>query len=524
MSVVDRLLDRTASFVATTSERLNPILVKETRQSTKSAMFSTIFLLFVAISWIVIVMGTLIMGSTLETEPSAEIFFAWNYGLLSFAIFVVVPFGAYRSLLAERELHTLDLLTITTLSPRQIVFGKLGSALVQVAVYYSAIAPFIAFLSFLQGFDILLISWVMVMSFFWSLALCTGALLASISARHNQWNSANMVGLIILLLFGWIMTLSLAVAGQLQREMDDAFFWLVNAVVLVFGLSYVFLATQVIVACLTFASGNRSTGIRLVLSGQFWLLVIGFGVLLLVPVSSFGPRDYHEVFAMVGLLVSIHWAVGGLFLVTESDFLSRRIRSRLPRGRSVRLLVSPFLPGSSRGLVLVYGHLLVMMLILLLAAVDLGPTASNMPFDSGPEMGLICVFNAVFWVGIAAALARWCRGLCHRFTPMTVRVLIVVLFIVVQLVSILPAEIHVRDQVLLESLSFLNPFLLMEMSPGSLPIGLGLLSCVALLAVLVNLRAMYQGMMRIVRDPGPGQLPPKPSTPPQSGEVAPSAQ
>ena len=155
MSVVDRLLDRTASFVATTSERLNPILVKETRQSTKSAMFSTIFLLFVAISWIVIVMGTLIMGSTLETEPSAEIFFAWNYGLLSFAIFVVVPFGAYRSLLAERELHTLDLLTITTLSPRQIVFGKLGSALVQVAVYYSAIAPFIAFLSFLQGFDIL---------------------------------------------------------------------------------------------------------------------------------------------------------------------------------------------------------------------------------------------------------------------------------------------------------------------------------------------------------------------------------
>ena len=142
-----------------------------------------------SISWIVIVFGMLMMWSTLEISPVAEVLFAWNYGLLSFAIFVVVPFGAYRSLLAERELHTLDLLTITTLSPRQIVFGKLGSALVQVGIYYSAISPFIAFLSFLQGFDIFVTSWVLVMSFFWSLALCTGALLASIMARHNQWLS-----------------------------------------------------------------------------------------------------------------------------------------------------------------------------------------------------------------------------------------------------------------------------------------------------------------------------------------------
>ena len=139
MAAVGRILDRTAAFVGATSERLNPILVKETRQSTKSALFSTVFLLFVSISWIVIVFGMLMMWSTLEISPVAEVLFAWNYGLLSFAIFVVVPFGAYRSLLAERELHTLDLLTITTLSPRQIVFGKLGSALVQVGIYYSCL-------------------------------------------------------------------------------------------------------------------------------------------------------------------------------------------------------------------------------------------------------------------------------------------------------------------------------------------------------------------------------------------------
>ena len=516
MGAVDRILDRTALFVAATSERLNPILVKETRQSTKSALFSTVFLLFVSISWIVIVFGMLMMWSTLEISPAAEVLFAWNYGLLSFAIFVVVPFGAYRSLLAERELHTLDLLTITTLSPRQIVFGKLGSALVQVGIYYSAISPFIAFLSFLQGFDILLTSWVLVMSFFWSLALCTGALLASIMARHNQWNSANMVGLVILLLFGWIMTLAFAVAGDVRREMADPGFWFINAIGLVFGLSYVFLAIQVIVARLTFAAGNHSTSIRLVLSGQSWLLLIGLAVIPLLPMGSISPRDYDDVLGGAAILVSIHWVVGGLFLVTESDFLSRRIRSGLPRRKLVRLLVSPFLPGSSRGLVLIYGHLLVFVLATVALSLWRGvPESVDLQ-----QMRVGGVANVVLWMGIATAISRWCRRRSHRFTPVAMRVLTVVLFIVAQIASLLPEFVDALPR----SLSFLCPFLLPEMHNQHLGFALGFLVIAAVLSVVVNLRAMFQGAMQIVRDPGPGQLLTKASSPSQSSEVVSSAE
>ena len=202
MSIVDVALDRTAAITAATSDRLNPILIKETRQATQSKLFSTVFLMFVAVSWLVLVMGTLSQWEYLETQPTAELFFAWNFGVLSFAILVIVPFGSYRSLLAERELHTYDLLRITALSPRQIVRGKLGTSLLQIVVYYSAIAPFIAFTSVLQGFDVAWISWVLLMSFLWSMALCTGALLTGISSRQNQWQSANMVGLIMILLIG----------------------------------------------------------------------------------------------------------------------------------------------------------------------------------------------------------------------------------------------------------------------------------------------------------------------------------
>ena len=59
MSIVDLALDRAAAITASTSDRLNPILIKETRQATQSKLFSTVFLMFVAFSWIVLVFGTL---------------------------------------------------------------------------------------------------------------------------------------------------------------------------------------------------------------------------------------------------------------------------------------------------------------------------------------------------------------------------------------------------------------------------------------------------------------------------------
>ncbi|GIS58350.1 MAG: hypothetical protein CM1200mP2_05750 [Planctomycetaceae bacterium] len=134
---------------------------------------------------------------------------------------------------------------------------------------------------------------------------------------------------------------------------------------------------------------------------------------------------------MGAILVSIHWAVGGLFLVTESDFLSRRIRSGLPRRKLVRLLASPFLPGSGRGLVLVYGHLLVFVLATVAMSLWRGiPGSADLV-----QMGIGGVANVVLWMGIAAAIGRWGRRRSHRFTPVAMRVFTVVLFIVVQIAS-----------------------------------------------------------------------------------------
>jgi len=528
MKLLDRFFDRTAVFTDAASDRLNPILVKETRQATQGKMFATIFLLFVVFCWLVLVLGTVAEWESLETRATAEIFFSWNFAMLSFAIFVVVPFGCYRSLLAERELHTYDLLRITVLTPRQIVHGKLATSLLQVVVYYSAIAPFIAFTSFLQGFDVAWISWVMVMSFLWSVALCVGALAAGVATRHNQWQSANMVGLIIMLLIGWGMVLTFALEGRRAVEFDDPDFWWINAIVLLVAVSYVILAGQVIIARLTFAAGNRSTGIRVVLVAQFWLVMAVVGLLVFLDKPFVFDDDFQ---ASVGVMVLLHWALAGLILATESDFLSRRIRNRLPGNRLLRLLVAPFLPGGATATLLVFSHLLLIGMGFLALFILMPQTE----FSERAALPLtVILLNVITWVGIASALGRWCRKLSYRFTPAVIRVLTIFLFTVVTILSHLPSLIAPAIAREMIWMSALSPFSMIEIvsrthgsyshnyiDMTSYTIAWSIVAVAACLVVAINLPAMFSSVVRIVRDPGPHahRGDPQP-TPPPSPEAS----
>ena len=112
-------------------DRLNPILVKETRQALKSRQFvlTFSFLLFAALGWTVI--GSLSLMPRIYDTPSAPRMLIGYYFVLALPMLLVVPLAAYRSLEGEIDDGTLELLSITTLSPWQIVLGKLASAMLQ---------------------------------------------------------------------------------------------------------------------------------------------------------------------------------------------------------------------------------------------------------------------------------------------------------------------------------------------------------------------------------------------------------
>src|SRR6516165_5510153 len=121
-----------ASVIDHASDWLNPILIKETRQSLKSRQFVATFFLMLAASWLISVFGVVMEGAGAEYREIGGTFFYGFYIVLAVAIFLVVPYSAFRSLLSERDLHTWEVLSITTLKPREIVWGKLSSALLQI--------------------------------------------------------------------------------------------------------------------------------------------------------------------------------------------------------------------------------------------------------------------------------------------------------------------------------------------------------------------------------------------------------
>jgi hypothetical protein len=132
---------RIGDWLERAGEWLNPLLVKECRQALKSRQFALTFTLVLILCWICSLFGVAWFGPSVSFGSVGDEIFFLYYIILAFALLIVVPYSAFRSLAAEHEDNTFELVAITSLKPRQIAGGKLGSAFVQILVYLSAAAP-----------------------------------------------------------------------------------------------------------------------------------------------------------------------------------------------------------------------------------------------------------------------------------------------------------------------------------------------------------------------------------------------
>jgi hypothetical protein len=344
-----RPIPRWADFL---SDRLNPILVKETRQALKSRQFIATFMLMLVAAWLISVFGLAFAGPGVEYKPIGSTFFFSYFVVLAVAVFIAVPFGAFRSLLSERDLQTFEVLSITTLRPRQIVWGKLLSALVQVFIYYSAITPFIAFANLLKGIDVPSIAFTLVLALLWSLLLSLVALTLSTLANQRYWQVLLTLAVLGGLLVAFFVALWAAGNGlDSGIPFDEPGLWWVVGILVSFGLGYCWLMLKISIAQLTFDADNRSSGIRIAASTIFWM-----GVACLFGVFTFSgtwglprlsPRDLDEFLFGSSIIAGIHLTIVGLFAVTEPDVLSRRVRRNIERLRYFRRFAAPFLrPGA----------------------------------------------------------------------------------------------------------------------------------------------------------------------------------
>lgn len=330
-------------------DALNPIVVKELRQSVQSRFVTIVLSLFLLLE--VLVIGGVLLSSTQDRlDPGAgRGVFVILHGIVLATCLLFVPVYTGARLAAERSDTNVDLLFITAIRPRSIVWGKFWSGVLLAALIYSACLPFLTLTYLLRGVDLVAV-WVIVVADW-------GVIMASIMlAIFIACMGLNRIVK---------MLLALAAAGGLfgvfigMMEMSDEMmrygtamwigandFWVVAG--LCFGgfVVVVTLLAFLAIAMIKPASANRALPVRVLLTAV-WLVgyAVGFWIGLAYPGIAGVP---------VWVWSCVCYIVLGFCLLTaiaERDTWGVRVRQQIPRGVLGRAVAFLFFSGAAGGVI-----------------------------------------------------------------------------------------------------------------------------------------------------------------------------
>ncbi len=328
-------------------DRANPILVKETRQALKSRQFAVIFLVVLIACWIASFAVVAIVGPDVYFVAAGSPMLLVYSVILAFPLILIVPYTAFRSLAAEQEENTYDLLSITTLTTGQIVAGKLASAVVQMLVFLSAVSPCIAFTFLLRGVDALTVVVLLGYLILASLGLSMIALLAGTVAKVRY--SQVLVSVLLVLLLALVFFMSIPMMQEFISSsysyLRDVWFWVGNLAFLTLYFTTFALLHAAASAQIAFPSQNRSTPLRRIMLLQ-QACFLGW---LAVPVVEEGMQIVHEVLFAAAMLSGIYWYFMGTLLTSEWPHLSRRVQRSLPQSQLGRTFLTWLNPGPGTG-------------------------------------------------------------------------------------------------------------------------------------------------------------------------------
>ncbi len=343
-------------------DSLNPILVKETRQALKSRQFVMTFsvLLFAALAWTII--GSLTLMPQIYTQPSAPRLLIGYYVVLAIPMLMVVPLAAYRSLEGEIDDGTLELLSITALSPWHIVLGKLASASLQMVLYFVALFPCVAYAYTLRGVDLPTTLLIMAM-------LVVGALMLTVIALFFAPLARTRTGRIVTLLA--VMAVIVAAEWGLGAAVitmilygnplpSEWMFFLVVATLLI-SLSMGHLLLTATAAQLTPESENRSTHLRLSIMAVS-AVVVGLACL---AIQTLGRGSEVVLMGSATALGGL-WVICGSMMAAESPVMTPRIKRDLPSSFMARMIMTWLTPGPATGLIFAGVNIFVLAVLMVL--------------------------------------------------------------------------------------------------------------------------------------------------------------
>ena len=332
------------------SDWLSPLVVKEVRQIVRGREFYYSFGASLVAGLAVAFFGAADALSGSSTTGSWT--FATLMGCLGFVGLAVVPLGAFSALRNERAEQTLDLITLTALSPRRVVTGKLLAQAVKLATLFAAMAPFIAMCFLLGGVDFVTILVSLVVLFCWSLWTCAVCLFLSTLFKSRAMSGLIFGAAAVLVLLALAVSrplffaFSRGFAGGVPAATTATFWW---GLAMVMSACFATMINLVLLAenRLSLPSEDRTSAVRLGLFAQF-LMTAGW----ILSFINQMPRVSSDAVETLGVLGGLHLALVALFAVTEDLVVSQTRPSSLDGSLQVALAARDVPPGrrARRGL------------------------------------------------------------------------------------------------------------------------------------------------------------------------------
>jgi len=377
------------------SDRLNPVFLKELRQSLRGRTFAILFPATVAIA--VALAITVLVDSSGASNLGPQVFLP-IFTVLSVAVLGLVPFSTFQSMSGEWDEGTQDLLVLSHLSPMRIVLGKLLTSAIEAGLYVCAFLPLLLFTFLLAGVDVRDVLFLVVTLYAASLGMsCVAMSLAGLS-RSRFWRVILLAALAGIGLLAVIAAFSMSEMFVLRGlglgstySSDEVWVALITIVV-VGSLTFAFAATRI-----AHPEDDRSGPVRITLSS---LLVAFLAFFYLAPVSIVGTPSILQIV----LFMTVLSAIFAVFFVTEPERLPRRTATRIPKNPVLAILAAPFLPGGGRGVLWWFAQLAFLVVWATLMQAGRGPSAGGWAkWDNwGPDgVARFTAFTAYFVVYLA---------------------------------------------------------------------------------------------------------------------------
>jgi len=408
------------------TDRANPILVKETRQALKSRQFLVTFVIVLAACWIVSFAAVAMIGPQMYYAATGPMLFICYYAVLAFPLAVIVPYSAFRSLATEQEDNTYELLSITTLSSRQIITGKLWSSAVQMIVYLSAVSPCLAFTYLLRGIDVWMTALLLAIAVLGSLGLSMIALFIGAASRVKHTQIITSVALVLALFGAFWGAIGIAVGLSEESVPREPEFGAVVVIILTiyyttFGLLHAAAAAQI-----SFSSENRSTPVRRWMMAQQGAL-LGAAVGMLYAFAT-GAEEFAVAAVFTAVIGALYWTVMGALMTSEWPHLSRRVQRSLPQSTVGRTFLSLFNPGPGSGYLFAVSNLTAVLLAALGFAVYAETRSSRFLRIDQTGAAIVLLWGyVVAYLGLGRIVIAWVRR--WTFVSLTAGLLIHLLLV-----------------------------------------------------------------------------------------------